>query len=140
MRNIFAAYSDESFHEQYHAIGVVSGRKNLLLNLRKELQNILDDKNIREVKFSEIRTHRPKIEVAKEFLDLGIEFSRKNMIRIDILIWDLKDSRAIQFQIEMIQQIGGICTINYFDVFLSNGIREIGNFILMNNLQLNGIK
>ncbi len=95
MPNIFTAYSDESFHKQYHAIGIVSGKKNILSALREKLQNILDDKNIREVKFSEIRTHPPKVEAAKEFIDLGIGFGKKNIIRIDVLIWDLKDSRHL---------------------------------------------
>lgn len=93
MPNIFAAYSDESFHKQYHAIGIVSGKKNLLSCLREKLQNIIHDKNIKELKFSEIRIHPPKVEAAKKFIDLGIGFSKKNMIRIDVLIWDLKDSR-----------------------------------------------
>lgn len=93
MTNIFAAYSDESFHEQYQAIGVVSGKKILLSNLREKLQNILNDRNIKELKFTEIRTHSPKVKAAKKFIDLGIEFGKKNIIRIDVLIWDLEDSR-----------------------------------------------
>lgn len=93
MTNIFAAYSDESFQDPYHAISVVSGRKNLLLNLREELQTILNDKNIKEVKFSDIRTYPPKIEAAKEFIDKGIEFAKNNMIRIDVLILYLEDFR-----------------------------------------------
>lgn len=93
MNELFAAYSDESFQDLYHTISIISGRKNLLLNMRKEIQNILYDKNIKELKFSEIRTHSSKIEAAKKFIDLGIEFSKKYMIRIDVLIWSLKDSR-----------------------------------------------
>lgn len=93
MTNIFAAYSDESFHEQYQAIGVVSGKKILLSNLREKLQNILNDRNIKELKFSKLGTRFPKVEAAKKSMDLGIEFCKKNLIRIDILIWDLKDSR-----------------------------------------------
>lgn len=95
MREVFAVYSDESgcFTGRYQAIGIVSGQKIVLSQLSSKLMNILIDKNITELKFSDVRTHSPKIEAAKEFIKLGIEFARLKKIRIDVLVYDTQDAR-----------------------------------------------
>ncbi len=95
MRESFAVYSDESgcFTERYQAIGIVSGQKIVLSQLSSKLMKILIDKNITELKFSNVRTHSPKIKAAKEFIKLGIEFAGLKKIRVDVLVYDTQDSR-----------------------------------------------
>jgi len=96
----FVAYSDESgtFHRRYQAIAVVTGRKNLLLQLEDGLRGILNKHGVDEVKFNEIGTHSPKVEAAREFFQCVVKkFASSAKLRIDILSWDIQDSRhAIQ--------------------------------------------
>jgi len=91
----FSAYSDESgcFSERYQAIGIISGEKKHLCKLRDELASILQNKEVSEVKFSEVRTHRPKIEAAKSFVKKSVDFAKQRNIRIDVLLWDTHDER-----------------------------------------------
>lgn len=91
----YQIFSDESgcFTKRYQAIGVVSGLKIVLSQLSSKLLKILTDKNITEMKFSDVRTHSPKLKAAKEFIKLGIEFARLKKIRVDVLVYDTRDSR-----------------------------------------------
>jgi hypothetical protein len=72
---------------------VVSGPRDHLVLLRRELINVLNDKRLKEIKFEEVRGHRPKIEAASSFYNLAIDYGAKRKIRIDVLTWDLQDSR-----------------------------------------------
>jgi len=92
---IFTAYSDESgcFDKRYQAIGVVSGEKIILSELRSELKDILSDKKGKEVKFAKVKTHRPMIDAAHKFIEEAVEFAKQRKIRIDVLVWDTHDSR-----------------------------------------------
>lgn len=92
---IFSAYSDESgcFSERYQAIGIISGDKIILYKLRDELGMILKNQNVNEVKFSEVRTHRPKLKAAQLFVKKAVGFAMQRNIRIDVLLWDTHDKR-----------------------------------------------
>jgi len=94
-RRKFSAYSDESgcFSKRFQAIGVISGEESHLVRLRDELESVIKDRNIREVKFSELRTHRPKLEAAQSFIEKGVDFAKQRRVRIDVLVWDTYDSR-----------------------------------------------
>ena len=90
----FFACSDESgSDERYRAIGVVSGEESCLFDLRKELENILRNQGVKEVKFSEVRTHRSKLEAARLFVEKGVGFVNQRKIRIDVLVWNIHDKR-----------------------------------------------
>jgi hypothetical protein len=96
----FAAYSDESgiFSHRYQTIAVVSGPETRLAQLRSNLQGILSQNQINEVKFALIRTHRALIEAARAFSRCMVEISASmTAVRADIVTWDMQDSRhAIQ--------------------------------------------
>lgn len=91
----FSAYSDESgcFSERYQAIGIISGDKGHLYELRDELGRILRKQKVNEVKFSEVRTLKPKLEAAQAFIKKGVYFACQKKIRIDVLFWDTHDRR-----------------------------------------------
>lgn len=93
--DMFATYSDESgcFHRRYQSIGAVSGKTDDLAELRSELKEILSSKNVKEVKFSKVKTHSLKIKAAQLFVEKGIKFAGQNKVRIDVLVWDIEDSR-----------------------------------------------
>jgi hypothetical protein len=66
--------------------------------LRSALNGIIGKREIDEVKFVEIKSHSSKVEAAREFTYCAVEdYASKAKIRIDVLTWDMQDSRhAVQ--------------------------------------------
>lgn len=95
--NRFSAYGDESgtFDHRFQSIAIVSGEEDMINELRKKLRSEINNKGIREVKFSEIKGYKSTIaEVARRFINYTVnEFANYERIRIDILTWDIQDSR-----------------------------------------------
>ena len=95
--NRFSAYGDESgtFDHRFQSIAIVSGEEHVINELREKLRNEINDKGIREVKFSEIKGYQsPRAEVARQFINYTVrEFANYKRARIDILTWDIQDSR-----------------------------------------------
>lgn len=95
-RNTFSVYSDETglFDKRFQAIALVSGPSVVLLDLRQRLRAILEQNGVDEIKFSEIRTHRPKLLTAQGFIECSVrEYANQEKCRIDVLIWDTQDLR-----------------------------------------------
>jgi hypothetical protein len=95
MQEIYQIYSDESHSEKkrYTSICAVSGNKEELQELRNSLRNVLDNNELEELKFIGVKSHKPKIQAAYEFIDLAVKFAAFGKIRIDVLTYDLQDSR-----------------------------------------------
>lgn len=89
---IYQIYSDESGNDSLRSICIVSGNSKALLELRKELTDIIKKNKLTELKFSEVRTHKAKIDSALEFIEKAVQFALSK-IRIDVLTYNLKDSR-----------------------------------------------
>lgn len=91
----YQIYSDESGSKKkiYQSICCISGYCDDLTELKALLKNVLINKNVKELKFSEIRTHKSKIEAGKKFIELAVKYAALSKIRIDILTYDLRDSR-----------------------------------------------
>jgi hypothetical protein len=90
---IFEAYSDESGtnpDDKYTSISVVSGEDEALNGLRDRLGETLRDKNVGEVKFSEItRWGWPVTEAGVDFLECVVnDFAMYNRVRIDTITVD----------------------------------------------------
>ncbi len=96
---MFSAYSDESgiFDQRYQAIGVVSGPDYELALLRKALKNILDDENVNELKFVNIRKPTGKtMKATQRFLTCAIrEFAIQTRLRIDVITWGDENSLEV---------------------------------------------
>jgi len=95
--NSFSAYSDESgiFDHRFQSIAVVSGKEEMLEELRNKLQEEIDNRQILEVKFSEIIGYNsPIAKAARQFIKIAVkDFAVNRKMRIDILTWDTLDSR-----------------------------------------------
>jgi len=95
--NRFSAYSDESgiFTHRFQSIAVVSGKEDILEELGSKLQEEIDNRQILEVKFSEIIGYNsPIAKAARQFIKIAVkDFASNRKIRIDILTWDTLDSR-----------------------------------------------
>jgi len=90
---VFQAYSDESginVGDRYTSISVVSGEVEALNDLRDRLGETLRDKNVGEVKFSEItRWGWPVTEAGVDFLGCVVnDFAIYNRVRIDTITVD----------------------------------------------------
>jgi len=90
---ILCIYSDESFQSRFKSICAVSGYKENLDNLKNKLVGILEEFQVKELKFIDVRTHSNKIDCCIEFINTSIDFAAEKLIRIDVLIWDIEDSR-----------------------------------------------
>ena len=94
---MFSAYGDESgtFDHRFQSVAIVSGEEDTIDELRKKLRYEVNDKGIREARFAEVKGYQsPTAEVARQFIDCTVrEFANYKRIRIDVLTWDIQDSR-----------------------------------------------
>ena len=90
---ILDIYSDESGGRRFKFLSAISGLKSDLDDLSDHLKSILLSNDVKEIKFDGVRTHLPKIKTAKKFFEVAVEFAVNGKIRVDIIIWDLQDSR-----------------------------------------------
>ena len=89
-------YSDESGYNgnsRYGAIAVISGSKSETELFNGELQSILEIYGKRELKFAEVKGHRPTMQAVKEFVSLGLKYCCTKKIKVHVIIWDTKDKR-----------------------------------------------
>ncbi len=94
---MFQAFCDASgiFDHQFQSIGVVSGRVDALDELRSVLASITDEYEVREVKFAEITRYDSRdyrVALATVARVIG-GYCRYNRVRIDVMTWDMADSR-----------------------------------------------
>lgn len=90
------AYADESgcFTEKYQSIGIVSGTQVELDNIRNELRNMINStKEVTEIKFSKVRTHRPHINLADAYVKKALDYIGLKKIAIDVICWNISDTR-----------------------------------------------
>jgi len=89
---VFQAYSDEScinVGDRYTSVCVVSGEAEALNYLRDELGETLRDKNVHELKFSNITGYeRGVTEAAVDFVGRVVNFAVYNRVRIDTITTD----------------------------------------------------
>ncbi len=93
-------FSDESRRTKkeegrgrFEALCAVSMRVDTLNSLDTKLKEHLNDSNIEELKFLDVRTYKPKLDCCKKFIDTAIEYASGELIRVDVIIWDLEDTR-----------------------------------------------
>lgn len=93
--NCCKVFSDESgcFNKNYQTIAAISGRDEDLSRLKIELNQILYENAVSEIKFEKIRTHRPKLKAASEFIEIAFKYVDAHAIKIDVLCWSVLDTR-----------------------------------------------
>ncbi|MGC9001197.1 DUF3800 domain-containing protein, partial [Caldisericum sp.] len=93
--DILDIYTDESASEsgRFRAICAISGLSNNLEKLKEELKSKINLYGLSELKFAEVKTHQPKVNCAKDFISVAVDYASRREIRIDVIIWDLHDSR-----------------------------------------------
>jgi hypothetical protein len=86
------AYSDETHHNvgRFKGIGVVTSTVDNATRASEEVKAILATANVSELKWEKLRTARDRI-AAIQVADWL--FSRINVLRVDVLTWDIEDPR-----------------------------------------------
>ncbi|MEO1785201.1 DUF3800 domain-containing protein [Thermodesulfobium sp. 4217-1] len=93
--DILDIYTDESASksQRFRSICAISGLSNNLEKLKEELKSKINLYGLSELKFAEVRTHQPRVNCAKDFISVAVDYASRREIRIGVIIWDLHDSR-----------------------------------------------
>lgn len=88
------AFGDESHwgKGRYRAIGLVSLSVECYGALKDDLINLLRESGVKEFKWNNLRGARERL-AAEKLIDFSVESALKKLLRFDILIWDIEDSR-----------------------------------------------
>jgi hypothetical protein len=88
------AFSDETHYGvgQYRGIGLVTLNYSLYGNLNTELKNILKETHVKELKWQKLDA-RNDCQAALQFVECAVNNACAGSLRIDVLIWDVQDSR-----------------------------------------------
>lgn len=89
----YQIFSNESGYSRFRSIGVLSGEKTDIDNLRNKLIIVLEGGDRNSIEFKKIDGDKNKEIVAIKFVEKGIEYCVNKKIRMDILTWDTYDSR-----------------------------------------------
>ena len=101
------SFSDESHWSegQYRSICLVSLSKDDLECLEDELSSIINRAGINEFKWTKLKS-RPYASFAQEMCDFAIRSAVRGQLRIDVLIWDMTDSRHSGGQVDDARNLG----------------------------------
>lgn len=87
-------FSDESNWNKgpFRSIGLVTTTVAALDDLNRKLTQILAESGVREFKWQKLRQARESF-VAEKMCDLAVEAALRQQVRVDVLVWDIQDSR-----------------------------------------------
>ncbi len=89
-------FSDESGVDgsnRYQAICTISGRREDMRVIHKELKVCLLKHQCSEIKFSKIKGGLKYFNCAKDFIDVGLRRCYEGLICVEVMVWDIYDSR-----------------------------------------------
>lgn len=87
-------FSDESNWNQgrFRSLGLVTAPVEALNDLEEQLRQVLDKSDVREFKWQNLRQARERF-AAEKMCDFAVEAAWRQQLRVDVLIWDVQDSR-----------------------------------------------
>lgn len=93
-KNSYIAFSDESMHNinRFRGIGLTSLNYSNYQSIKKDLKIILSDSNVNEFKWEKLKNAKYRF-AAEKIIDYCMTCLLNQIIRIDVLIWDISDSR-----------------------------------------------
>jgi hypothetical protein len=88
------AFADESHWNKgrYRALGLVTLRDSDLSVLNAELKSLLAESDVKELKWSNVREAKHRF-AALKFCEFAIKRANAGQVRVDVLTWDIEDSR-----------------------------------------------
>lgn len=87
-------FSDESHwnHGRFRSLGLVTMPVRALAGLEQELGALLTDSKVSEFKWKKLDGARERF-AAQKMCDFAVKAACENDLRVDVLIWDIQDSR-----------------------------------------------
>jgi hypothetical protein len=87
-------FSDESHwnHGRFRSLGLVTVPVRALAGLEEQLDRLLSDSNVSEFKWKKLDSARGRF-AAQKMCDLAVKAACEHDLRVDVLIWDVQDSR-----------------------------------------------
>lgn len=87
-------FSDESHwnHGRFRSLGLVTVPVEALASLEQELRKLLTDSEVSEFKWKELDGAKERF-AAQKMCDFAVKAARENNLRVDVLIWNIQDSR-----------------------------------------------
>jgi hypothetical protein len=94
--NRLCAYADESSFNvgRYRGIGVVSLRENEVPERKSQIEQLLLESGVRELKWNRLHSAKKRF-AAQKILDVIFEMATSSALRVDVLLWDTNDRRHI---------------------------------------------
>lgn len=92
----YVAFSDEcnySGSDRYGSCALITGEINDSRKLHKDLKKVLKENVVSEIKWKILGKKKDYNKTAEQFFKIAFDYIYKNKIRIDVICWDLKDSR-----------------------------------------------
>lgn len=87
-------FGDESNWNKgrFRSLGLVTTPLAAFNDLNEQLRHILDESDVKEFKWQNLRQARERF-AAEKMCDLAVEAVLRQQLRVDVLIWDIEDSR-----------------------------------------------
>ena len=94
LNRTFDAFADETHYNigRYRGVGVITLPSSQTIAVRKEVRDILVRSSVREFKWSHLRSARER-HAAVEIVNYMIAKAAERSLRIDVMTWDINDSR-----------------------------------------------
>jgi hypothetical protein len=88
------AYSDETHHNtgRYRGIGLITLSLANAVHVNQQIELIIKGHRLAELKWGELRSAKSR-HAASNLIDYLLEKALDNTLRIDVLTWDIEDSR-----------------------------------------------
>jgi hypothetical protein len=88
------AFSDESHHNigRFRGVSMISLKSEHRELINNKLQSLLNSEGVTEFKWTRTRGIKER-NVGIQFLNESVSYALKGMLRIDVLVWDIEDSR-----------------------------------------------
>ncbi len=108
------AFADETKHNQgrFRGISLLSIKETDVESARDKARFLLKDSGVKELKWERLRTAKARF-AAKKIIDWIIPLAAQNQLRIDVLTWDINDSRHRIFGRDDLANLGRM----YFHIF-----------------------
>jgi hypothetical protein len=89
-----SAFSDEAYYRnsRFRSIALISLEKAGVETVAQSLELLISDSDMSEFKWSDLGGARERF-AAKKLINESIKLSLEDKLRIDVLIWDIKDNR-----------------------------------------------
>ena len=110
MKKRYALVADESGNEgdAVQALAGLSGPFDSLVQLERDLRAVLKRHGLKELKWSQVRTRRPRLAAAREFLSLASSRAWQGELALDLLVVEARSASKAWLRLGRAQRFSGL--------------------------------